>query len=203
MSHLYVATRSDNPAILKVGRSDDPDRRCASLQSSHCFEVKPLAVWPGAGVHETAVHRALSDLREPGPGREWFRARPSRVYEAVASAMAERERSRSPRREQPSACENVDHLARDLCRRLQPVDRPSLACFRDDIDSLASELYGALWHRVVARAGLVPRRSRIAARDRANCYFYVKEYPECPDPRYVTVARPRGGSSSGDGGRES
>jgi hypothetical protein len=101
MTDLYLAARSDNRSILKVGRSSCPIRRCKDLASGHCFEMRLIAMWPGAGRYELAVHRALEALRVPGSGREWFYAAPAEVYAAVALAMggAPRERSRSPPRD--------------------------------------------------------------------------------------------------------
>lgn len=86
---LYLATRSDDPSIIKVGRSDDPARRCAGLQTGHCFEVKPLATWHGAGHFERRVHLLLAAHRIPGPGKEWFRVSPMEAYAAIAMAMLE------------------------------------------------------------------------------------------------------------------
>jgi hypothetical protein len=100
MSDLYLAARSDDRCILKVGRSSNPGRRCKDLEAGHCFQMKLVAVWPGAGNHESAVHRALKALRVSGCSREWFRASAAEIYAAVALAMgaAERDRSRSPER---------------------------------------------------------------------------------------------------------
>ena len=100
MSDLYLAARSDNRCILKVGWSSNPGRRCKDLEAGHCFQMKLIAVWPGAGNHESAVHRALKALTVSGCSREWFRASAAEVYAAGALVMgaAERDRSRSPER---------------------------------------------------------------------------------------------------------
>ena len=74
MTHLYIATRSDAPDIVKIGRSNDPCRRCEGLSSSHCFTVSPTFVFHGYGRLEAAVHKALEDKRVlGGTGEEWFR----------------------------------------------------------------------------------------------------------------------------------
>ena len=105
MCDLYLAMRSDARSILKVGRSSNPARRCRDLESGHVFQMKLIAVWPGAGSCETAAHRALQAfIRVPGPSREWFHASAAEVYAAVALCMgaATRDRSRSPARDPPS-----------------------------------------------------------------------------------------------------
>ena len=73
MSDLYIATRSDRPDIVKVGRSNNPHRRCATLSACHCFVVQPMHIYKGYGGHETRVHGELARFRlTGGSGREWF-----------------------------------------------------------------------------------------------------------------------------------
>lgn len=168
MTDLYVAFRSDNSSILKVGRSRDPARRCGELQSSHCFEMRLLAVFPGAGSVETEVHRALESMREPGPGREWFHASPMEVYSAIALAM----RRKRPR---PPSPERIEYMARDLLTRLESVQGPTAASRKEAIDQFASRLYGVHGSEVIARAGLEHYRTTIGGRaDRSNEYVYAK-----------------------------
>ena len=73
MAHLYVMSRSDAPGALKIGRSDDPERRAHELQRGHFFTMKVLAWVEQAGCHEHSVHAALRYCRIEGPGVEWFR----------------------------------------------------------------------------------------------------------------------------------
>ena len=89
MAHLYVMQRSDAPDILKVGRSDDPQRRAEDLQTGHCFLVRVVSVFYNVGHCERAVHAYLQEWRvDGGAGREWFRASLSMVYQAIARATA-------------------------------------------------------------------------------------------------------------------
>ena len=71
---LYIATRSDRPDIVKVGRSANAKQRCSALSASQCFTVSPSHVYPGCGGLEKAVREALQRHRiDGGSGREWFR----------------------------------------------------------------------------------------------------------------------------------
>ena len=70
---LYLAIRSDNPDIVNLGRSDDPQRRCAHLCSCHCFDVTVVHVFPGCGRMKKTVQKALEPYRVVGSSsREWF-----------------------------------------------------------------------------------------------------------------------------------
>jgi hypothetical protein len=87
MAHLYVMSRSDAPGLLKVGRSDDPERRAADLQSGHCFWITVQAVINDRGCCENGVHRLLQHACVDGPGREWFRVDLPTVLETIAAAV--------------------------------------------------------------------------------------------------------------------
>jgi len=85
MAHLYVISRSDAPGLLKVGRSDNPERRALDLQSGHCFLVRVIAVFHNVGHRERIVHEHLQDSRvDGGSGREWFRTSLLSIYQAIA-----------------------------------------------------------------------------------------------------------------------
>ncbi len=86
MAHLYVMSRSDAPGLLKVGRSDNPERRALDLQSGHCFWIVVQAAVNGHGDCEREVHRLLQHVRMDGPGREWFRSDLPDVLETIATA---------------------------------------------------------------------------------------------------------------------
>ena len=97
MTHLYIATRSDAPDIVKIGRSNDPRRRCEGLSSSHCFTVSATFIFHGHGCVEAVVHRALEDKRVlGGTGKEWFRVSTSEAFAAVTNALGTPECSRRP-----------------------------------------------------------------------------------------------------------
>ena len=70
MVDLYIATRTDAPHLLKIGRSSNTRDRCRQLQCGHCFQIQVLAIFRGFGACERPVHRALRDYRVGNS--EWF-----------------------------------------------------------------------------------------------------------------------------------
>ena len=86
--HLYIMRRSDAPAKLKIGRSNDPVNRAPTLQSGHCFHMSVLATFPNAGSKEHAVHAILQQHRVlEGPGNEWFNVSLSQAVSAVSMVL--------------------------------------------------------------------------------------------------------------------
>ena len=78
MSYLYVMERSDLPGVVKIGRSEDPERRARTLAQAHLFTMRVVHVIPDRQIEyaseiEALVHRELGHAREPGNSREWFR----------------------------------------------------------------------------------------------------------------------------------
>ena len=70
---LYIMKYSFDDTAVKIGRSDNVQRRQQGLQAGHNFFMKIVAVFPGKGWFETEVHRNLQDYRSRrGAGREWF-----------------------------------------------------------------------------------------------------------------------------------
>ena len=70
MTDLYIMERSDAPGIIKVGSSQDPERRRRQLEEGHTFRMSVVAVFPGAGQFEHCVHRKLAYARVmTGAGR--------------------------------------------------------------------------------------------------------------------------------------
>ena len=67
---LYIATRSDAPHLLKIGKSSNAHSRCTQLQRGHCFQIRILAIFHRKGNCEKNVHRALADYRVANS--EWF-----------------------------------------------------------------------------------------------------------------------------------
>ena len=63
--HLYIVRRSDAQDKLKIGRSNDPVNRAATLQSGHSFHESVLEMFPNAGSKEQAVHAILQQRRIP------------------------------------------------------------------------------------------------------------------------------------------
>ena len=85
--HLYLID-STAERLTKVGRSWDPERRCRDVAHACPFlGVRLLAVYPGAGGLEMAVHAALrAEFEEVG--REWFRASGSEVLPTLSRVLA-------------------------------------------------------------------------------------------------------------------
>jgi hypothetical protein len=89
---LYVMALSYDPTGvvhgLKVGRSGNVPQRANNLAASLPFTILTLAVFPGAGGVEEAVHAALAPTRNTsGRGREWFRTSLPAVLYAIACAI--------------------------------------------------------------------------------------------------------------------
>jgi hypothetical protein len=67
--HLYaIADRA--AGMVKIGRSRNPKKRLAYLQTSNGNPLTLCVVWRGCGPWEPDVHRRFSDKRVHG---EWFR----------------------------------------------------------------------------------------------------------------------------------
>ena len=84
--HLYLIDTAER--LTKIGRSWDPERRCRDVARACPFlGVRLLAVYPGAGGLEMAVHAALrAEFEEVG--REWFRASGSEVLPTLSRVLA-------------------------------------------------------------------------------------------------------------------
>ena len=67
---LYVATRSDDERILKIGKSSNVLARCAQLQRGHSFRINVDAILEGKGACEKSAHEALKEYRIGKT--EWF-----------------------------------------------------------------------------------------------------------------------------------
>ena len=88
MTDLYIMARSDAPGIVKIGSSQNVERRRQQLEAGHTFRMVTLASFPGAGVFEQLVHRKLDNARVlTGTGREWYRMSPSEAFQAAADAV--------------------------------------------------------------------------------------------------------------------
>ena len=179
MADLYLAIRSDRRGIVKIGRSDNPYRRCDSLAASHCFRVQPAVVYPGAGSCEAAVHSILDSKRvEGGPGREWFAVTLQQASDAVHECLPCD--FGDAQAEGPGA--NAWRAA-EFVERLTPVAGPKHATEQAAIDALAEKLYGNRWQGVVQASELVRQRSKVGG---VHKYFYQRQFPDCP-PSYVAI----------------
>ena len=89
---LYIATRSDAPHLLKVGRSSNAHSRCRQLQNGHCFRIHVLAIFGGMGACEAPVHRALKQYRLCNS--EWFDIDLLTTVETIQEAQPQPQRTR-------------------------------------------------------------------------------------------------------------
>ena len=88
MTDLYIMARSDAPGIVKIGASQNVERRRQQLEAGHTFRMVTLASFPGAGVFEHQVHRKLDNARVlTGTGREWYRMSPSEAFQAASDVL--------------------------------------------------------------------------------------------------------------------
>ena len=70
---LYIMKYSFDDTAVKIGRSNDVQKRQEGLQAGHNFFVEIVTIFPGKGKFESEVHRNLQDYRSKrGTGREWF-----------------------------------------------------------------------------------------------------------------------------------
>ena len=89
---LYLATRSDAPHLLKIGRSSNARSRCSQLENGHCFRIHVLAIFRGMGACEAPVHRALKECRLDNS--EWFATDMLTAVETIQEAQPQRQRAR-------------------------------------------------------------------------------------------------------------
>ena len=87
---LYLATRSDAPHLLKIGRSSNAHSRCRQLQTGHCFRIHVIAISGEMGACEAPVHRALKEYRIDNS--EWFNTDMLTAVEAIQEAQPQRQR---------------------------------------------------------------------------------------------------------------
>ncbi len=69
---IYFIQAGENGPI-KIGKSDDPERRLKQLQTAHHKELKLLWVEDGAEEKESAYHE---DFKDHNIKNEWFRPDP-------------------------------------------------------------------------------------------------------------------------------
>jgi len=80
---LYITRYKDiRKDVVNIGRSVDPEKRRATLEACHDFQVEILAVFP-------LVHEHLSARRsQRGAGTEWFKVSAQQATETIANAIA-------------------------------------------------------------------------------------------------------------------
>ncbi|MFJ2854422.1 GIY-YIG nuclease family protein [Streptomyces rubiginosohelvolus] len=73
--YLYLISSANSP-LVKIGWSDNPERRLRDLQTGSPVSLQLLAVFEGGAVMEAELHRRLGDKRRHG---EWFDLGPDPV----------------------------------------------------------------------------------------------------------------------------
>ena len=87
VEHLYVMRYDFDDSKVKIGKSHNPEQRRRGLEAQQDFLVETLCVFPGKGVVEKKVQRALNHLRSTkGKCKEWFRV-PVKDAVAVVSKL--------------------------------------------------------------------------------------------------------------------
>lgn len=81
--HVYIIGESSG-TVVKIGVSNDPERRLIQLQSSSPTRLKIRLVVPGGYPLETALHRYFRIYRVGG---EWFDLRAEDPVAAVQEAI--------------------------------------------------------------------------------------------------------------------
>lgn len=92
-SYVYVMHESNDLAICKIGKSDNPESRIGSLQSGNHRQLLLYKKFPAPSSNiahniESASHRKLQTKRIRG---EWFRISPEeacKIIEANSSSVA-------------------------------------------------------------------------------------------------------------------
>jgi T5orf172 domain len=75
--HLYVMQYDFDASSVKIGRSDDVEKRRKTLEACQNFKVIVRKVYPGMGHMESSIHRRLRGYSSrKGSGREWFQMTP-------------------------------------------------------------------------------------------------------------------------------
>ncbi len=71
-THLYII-QSRTTGAVKIGRSDDPERRLRQLQTGCPYALKLILVLGGGGIIEAHVHHCMRRHRTRHThGGEWF-----------------------------------------------------------------------------------------------------------------------------------
>lgn len=82
---VVYAIRAKATNVVKIGVSEDPDSRLASLQTANADELELMGYIPGSTTLEAAIHKLLSAYRVRG---EWFQycGGAKAIIDAIAAA---------------------------------------------------------------------------------------------------------------------
>ena len=85
---LYILRNTLLSGLYKIGRSSDVQKRALALQASQPFRIVIVAVFPGFGFVEKAIHAALKQYKvKGGAGIEWFRCPLDVVMHHIAQRL--------------------------------------------------------------------------------------------------------------------
>ena len=202
MAHLYVMTRSDAPCLIKVGRSNNPERRAQDLHTGHCFTMKVMACIKHAGKHERAVHTILKNHRfQHGSGVEWFRCSLGQALAAIGQIVdgaADSDAAVTARaRDVPLECRGT--VASYFADILTPIRNAAYAmsasCVRHAISShanvsthvAAAAMNDAGWEEAIVNCYTSDEGRRTKKR----------VYRHCDDHNLFACARPRPSQQQG------
>ncbi|MFG2629960.1 GIY-YIG nuclease family protein [Streptomyces sp. NPDC048473] len=96
-ARVYLIGSPESP-LVKIGWSDNPERRLRDLQTGSPVPLQLLALFEGGAVIEAALHRQLADKRRHG---EWFDlgADPVAVVSPLAKVAQVKEEERAGHRQ--------------------------------------------------------------------------------------------------------
>jgi hypothetical protein len=87
-STLYIFQYDFCAKPIKIGRTQDVDKRRATLGSGHAFRLLEITSYPGAGYLEQFVHWQLREYQsKSGSGTEWFDVSVEVAQQAVENAI--------------------------------------------------------------------------------------------------------------------
>jgi hypothetical protein len=87
-STLYIFHYDFCAKPIKIGRTQDVDKRRATLGSGHAFRLLEFTSYPGAGYLEQFVHWQLREYQsKSGSGTEWFDVSVEDAQQAVETAI--------------------------------------------------------------------------------------------------------------------
>ncbi|MFC8765121.1 GIY-YIG nuclease family protein [Streptomyces sp. NPDC057193] len=72
---VYLIGSAESP-LVKIGWTDNPERRLRTLQTGSAVPLAVLALFEGGAIVERALHRRFADKRQHG---EWFNLGPDPV----------------------------------------------------------------------------------------------------------------------------
>ena len=87
---LYCMRYRGNTTTVKIGRSDNPQKRARGLEAGQDFFVDVVAIFPKKGYMESHVHEVLKEKRSTrGAGTEWFDIPAEEAVERIAKILAD------------------------------------------------------------------------------------------------------------------